>query len=164
MIENNTVINLNAIIAALNSSEFLPDRITKNNNPIIVNNTEQKRHFVNSNEIRKISIESVDETDRTWDIFTQGIAYMEKSRFEDIFFSVGNVDIFFLCIELLTKFEKLDSELSHKISGDMILTINASINCHNKNDPLDFLEKKGFDILALVIKEVIYLKINFIFS
>ena len=155
MIENDTIINLNVIIAGLNSGVFLQDRTKKNNN--FTNNHSGSKKRRTSKQIRKISIESIDEVDRKWDIFTQGISYMEKSRFEDILFSVGNVDIFFLCIESLTNFENLDSELSHKIVGDIILALNASTNCQNKNDPLDFLEKKGFDMLALVIKEVIYL-------
>jgi len=45
------------------------------------------------------------------EIRSQGVFYLEKSKFVDLLFSIGDVDIFIMCIALLINFRKLDQKL-----------------------------------------------------
>ena len=90
-------------------------------------------------------------------IKSKGVFYLEKSKFEDVFFSVGDIDVFLLCIDLLSHFKiNLPSQKAavvHLIC--QIIEVIKLLTSHAyKEDVLRFFLNNGAYVLAQLLNHV----------
>ena len=89
------------------------------------------------------------------EIFCLGVNFLEKNKFLDVFFSIGNCDIFFYVFELLFTNRIIENEMSHQIAAQTIeLLTFMNLNLET-NDMKNFLQNNGFRVLGFLLKQVI---------
>lgn len=105
----------------------------------------------------------LDKSEQSYSVLARGVSYLEKSRFEDVFFSIGNVDILLYTIELLSTFEvtESDEEMNNK-RHDLLCEILSLVKylCQSDNNKvvLIFLRNNGFNVIGKLLRDVrIYL-------
>jgi len=91
-------------------------------------------------------------------IKSKGVFYLEKSKFEDVFFSIGDIDVFLLCIDLLSK-----SNIPHRERGpvlellcQIIEVLKLLASQSYQDETLNFLLNNGAYVLAQLIQEVLF--------
>ena len=99
--------------------------------------------------------------EKFYDIQVRGMSYFEKGRFEDVFFSIGNIDMLFYAIELLYSFRS-PSELKNcyqesreELLSSILEIIKFLCKSDNKKVVLLFLRNNGFQVLARLLQEVV---------
>ena len=99
--------------------------------------------------------------DKKQEITAKGVTYLEKSRFEDVLFSIGNVEIILYAFELLNQFDddqKFENEERHKILCEIIRILEVLCKSSSREDVLIFLsQQNGFQFIARLLKNVIEL-------
>ena len=88
-------------------------------------------------------------------IKSSGVFYMEKMKFEDLLFSVGGVNVFLLCIDLLRDLYSDRKESAVSILCEIIDILKILTDGSYQEDTLRFLENNGAYVLAYLLREVI---------
>ena len=91
------------------------------------------------------------------EIRANGVSYFEKSRFEDVLFSIGNLEIILYAFDLLNNFDqtKFENTHRHKILCEIIEIIQVLCKSSNKEDVVIFLnQQNGFHYIARLLKLV----------
>ena len=94
------------------------------------------------------------------EIRAKGVTYLEKGRFEDVLFSIGNAEIILYALELLNQFDeiKFEKEIRHKILSEIIKIIQVLCKSSNNEDVITFLsQQNGFHFIAKLLKNVKFL-------
>ena len=82
-------------------------------------------------------------------------------KFEDLLFSVGGVNVFLLCIDLLRDLHTDRKEYGVEILCEIINILKLLIEGSYQEDTLRFLQNNGAYVLAYLIQEVSFLNLNF---
>ena len=89
--------------------------------------------------------------DKKHEIRAKGVTLLEKNRFEDVLFSIGNVEIILYAFELLQNFDhhKFDNSDRHIIFREILRTIEVLCRSSNKTDVMIFLsQQNGFEFIV----------------
>jgi len=98
-------------------------------------------------------------------IKSKGVFFLEKSKFEDVFFSVGDIDVFLLCIDLLSHFkiyQQAQKELVVNLICQIIEVIRILTEHSYKEDILRFFLNNGAYVLAQLLDNVLLFYESFI--
>ena len=110
---------------------------------------------------------TLDKPEKMYEILVQGVNYLEKSRVEDVFFSIGNIDILLYTIELLTSFEPDDGNKNtssdnprHILLCAIIQLIKYMCRSESQHIVIIFLRNGGFEIIGRLL--YIVRNVNFV--
>ena len=98
--------------------------------------------------------------DRKYEIRAKGVSYLEKNRFEDVLFSIGNIDIILYILEVVNQAEgkkqlNWTSENRSKIFCDVLHIIEILCEGSNNEDILIFLRQNGFYLISRLLQGVL---------
>lgn len=91
------------------------------------------------------------------EIRAKGVSYLEKGRFEDVLFSIGNIEIILYVLELLNQFDeiKFEKESRHRILCEIIRIVEVLCRSSSSEDVMIFLsQNNGFQFIARLLKNV----------
>jgi len=95
----------------------------------------------------------------TLQIKSKGVFYLEKSKFEDVFFSIGDIDVFLLCIDLLSKFSIPQKAPIMELLCQIIEVLKLLASQSYQDETLNFLLNNGAYVLAQLTQEVMMIKL-----
>jgi len=96
------------------------------------------------------------------EVKSKGVYLFEKSRFEDLLFSVGDIDIFLMAIHILSKNQRLKKTQSFDLLCDILNVLKHISRTSHLIDVVRFLGNNGFNMLSELIEEVIIKRTYFI--